>query len=477
MLGLHLDDIIYLLLLFGSIGFGSVFRSIKDPKNRQNISSLVGFIIVLIVSGRYTVFPLICTFVNALIIKYLDKRIVHKVSFAFSFIFLILFRSVEYFGLPAYPNPTNLVVMIMTLKMVGLAYEVNDVYNHQNSHKDRKSQELLTSKRLIEIPSFIEIFHYGYSYLGVLAGPYYTYRTYCDLFTTPFWKYASCESVAFERFKYLPLYGVIFLILSHYYPFSEVEDIDSFNERSLWYRLWFSFPSFAQFRMRMYIGMRLAEIVIIMGGLGAYPDFCEPATLGPTSNFEKLTALSADEEKASKEKYNFVTVYSIEPYHTEFETTVRASMKYWNMTVQCWLTSYIYLRSSKAYRTLFTFVVSAVWHGTSPGYFFSFVSVALFLPIEDIYRRKSNKMKVVPQVAILCRILAHQSKLYLFSYWVVLFRLLSFRPCLNYLSSVYFIPTILSTLGMYLASLVIFRNVRTSKRTDDNVPQTVKKDS
>ncbi|CAH1395928.1 unnamed protein product [Nezara viridula] len=389
-LGLHWDDIVYLILLFGSIGFGSFFRSIKNPKDRQNISSLIGFIIVIIVSGRHTVYPLICTLINALIIKCLDRKIVHKVSFVFSFTFLILFRSVEYFGLPAYPNPTNLVMMIMTLKMVGLAFEVNDVYKHQNNLKDNKSQET----RLIEIPSFIDIFHYGYSYLGVLAGPYYTYRTYCDLFTAPFWKYANCESVALERFKYLPLYGVIFLVLSYYYPFSEVEDIEYFNERSLWYRLWFSFPSFAQFRMRMYIGMRLAEIVIIMGGLGAYPEFCKPATLGPTTNLRQLTELSNDEEKASKEKYNFVAIYSIEPYHTEFETTVRASMKYWNMSVQCWLTSYIYLRSSKAYRTLFTFVVSAVWHGTSPGYFFSFVSVALFLPIEDIYRRKSKQMEV-----------------------------------------------------------------------------------
>lgn len=50
--------------------------------------------------------------------------------------------------------------------MVGLAFEVNDVQKHQNNLKDQKSQET----RLIEIPSFIEIFHYGYSYLGVLAG-------------------------------------------------------------------------------------------------------------------------------------------------------------------------------------------------------------------------------------------------------------------------------------------------------------------
>lgn len=55
-----------------------------------------------------------------------------------------------------------------------------------------------------------------------------------------------------------------------------------FEGRCFLYRFFYMYPTFAGFRLRMFIGMALAECVCQMSGLGAYPVSCQPAPgLGP----------------------------------------------------------------------------------------------------------------------------------------------------------------------------------------------------
>jgi lysophospholipid acyltransferase 7 len=68
------DDIIYLILLLFAVGFGYVLRQIEDPLQRKWASSVVGFMIMVSVSGSHILHPLVCILVNALIIVYMDKK-------------------------------------------------------------------------------------------------------------------------------------------------------------------------------------------------------------------------------------------------------------------------------------------------------------------------------------------------------------------------------------------------------------------
>lgn len=49
---------------------------------------------------------------------------------------------------------------------------------------------------------------------------------------------------------------------------------------------------------------------------------------------------------------------------------------YWNRTTQSWLRRYAYERTNN-YRTVVTYVMSAVWHGFWPGYYITFLTGAL----------------------------------------------------------------------------------------------------
>lgn len=68
------EDVKYLLFLFFSIIFGSYYRKIEHAQNKKKIGALVGFLIVLAVSGLHFIHVLVTILVNSFIITYVDVR-------------------------------------------------------------------------------------------------------------------------------------------------------------------------------------------------------------------------------------------------------------------------------------------------------------------------------------------------------------------------------------------------------------------
>lgn len=85
----------------------------------------------------------------------------------------MFFRTTVYFGIPYPPAHTNLVQMVLTLKLVGLAFEVNQTYIAKRK-KDEGSEDVdkdLDKEQYNSVhPNFIDIVHYSFNYIGVLTG-------------------------------------------------------------------------------------------------------------------------------------------------------------------------------------------------------------------------------------------------------------------------------------------------------------------
>lgn len=71
---MNTDDIVYMSLLIFSIVFGKFYRKIEDLTSRKNIGTLVGLLIVFIVSGIHIIHPLVAFLVNAVIISTLSPK-------------------------------------------------------------------------------------------------------------------------------------------------------------------------------------------------------------------------------------------------------------------------------------------------------------------------------------------------------------------------------------------------------------------
>lgn len=100
---------------------------------------------------------------------------------------------------------------ILHFQIIGLAFEVHDSY--EKGDEDHSQHE----KNKIS-PSIMDVVHYSFCYVGVLTGPYFSYKTFCDYLTKRYEKFAPCESITLKKIKFVPLYMVIFLISSYYYP-------------------------------------------------------------------------------------------------------------------------------------------------------------------------------------------------------------------------------------------------------------------
>ncbi|XP_059477527.1 lysophospholipid acyltransferase 7 [Neocloeon triangulifer] len=373
------DDIIYIVLLLFAIGFGHILRQIEDPLQRKWAASAVGFMIMLIPSGLHIVHPIICIVVNAAFIVYGDKMKCHLYSFAFTFIYLAFFRTTVYFGISYPPGHTNLIQMMLTLKLVGLAFEVHDTQKAMKSSKDK--HEFLRVQ-----PDLADVFHYSFCYIGVLAGPFYRYRTYYDLMHGSYWKNVNCTQHMLKRVIIAPMAAFTFYVLSQMYPWDYGLSDEFVYERSLVYRILYMLPSFVTFRMRIMTGMILSECACIMAGLGAYPVSTRPRTGTGPQDYTKLLELDEHPQQLKKEEYNFATVYNVEPWGVEFSPTVREGMHCWNTTVQYWLAINVYKRvTNKSFRTAATMFISSYWHGVYIGYYLCLGSVPFYLPVEDIY--------------------------------------------------------------------------------------------
>ncbi|XP_063223459.1 lysophospholipid acyltransferase 7 isoform X1 [Bacillus rossius redtenbacheri] len=463
------DDLIYASLLLFSITFGYFIRLFKERELRKWVSTLVGLLLVFVVSGFHIVHPLICTLINALIIVNMDKTTCAKYSFAFQFGYLAFFRTTEYFGIPYPPAHTNLVQMVLTLKLVGLAFEVQDTAVAKAKARD-KSEDSDTNIQEVAAsvsPGFMDIFHYAFTHVGVLTGPFYTYRTYNDWLHTPFSDHAPCFEETLRKLKWLPLFLSLFLTATYFYPLQYAKSDEFYSERSFWYRLWYTYPSFFIFRMRIYSGLIMSECVCTMAGLGAYPVATAPvAGQGPSKDFALLRQVVSDPEQAKKATYNFETIHNIDPYGSEFIPTLRQSMKSWNICIQYWLAVNVYKRLPRnAFRTTVTLFVSAFWHGIYAGYYLCICTVALYLPVEDLYVKHFTKGlggmagKIADFVVWFFRLQA-------LSYMAITFFLLTIHDSFKYWNSIYFCCHVLWA-AFYMVGVVAVKARKKSNMEKD----------
>jgi len=92
----------------------------------------------------------------------------------------------------------------------------------------------------------------------------------------------------------------------------------------------------------------------------------------------------------------FDRVRSMDHWKLITSTSVKTIIETWNISAHAWLKHYVFMRQlqngkrakSNLMPTLNTFLVSAVWHGFYPGYYYFFFWVSLF----DYHNKLTNKV-------------------------------------------------------------------------------------
>ncbi|XP_062321812.1 lysophospholipid acyltransferase 7 isoform X2 [Osmerus eperlanus] len=333
------DELVYLGILAASIPIGFLFRYLSPPV-KQGAALLVGLSITIATCQIHTLHSLLTVLGTWVIIKS-NWQMAPALSLGWSFLYLLFFRMVTWFNLPA-PTPfANAIQLLLTLKMVSIANEV------KSFHEEKKKEVSSFSKSpviggLSQEPSLYDIVAYSYCYVGIMTGPFFRFQTYMDWLRQPRPLSLPGQEPCLQRLKLVPVYAGLFLAVNSVYPLSYVRT-EEFLEHNYFFRLFYMTLVFFVFRMRFYAAWCGAEAGCISAGLGCYPEgaLSKPGG-GPTVNY------SLDPDVPAV--YDFKTIQNIDCYNTDFCVKVRHGMRYWNMTVQWWLHHYIYPNSPfKAY--------------------------------------------------------------------------------------------------------------------------------
>ncbi|XP_017111466.1 lysophospholipid acyltransferase 7 [Drosophila elegans] len=457
---MSIDDVIYVICLLGCIGAGSYVRKIADEGQRKLVSTALGVTVVVIVSGLHSLFCFASLALGTATVLLVHPSKGHLVTFAVMFGYLVIFRLFDFhLGIPGH---TNMIQMILTLKVSGIAFEKTAAWKRLQARDEQKKndQRDVNQESLVEITDYdedlqtltaVEILHYSFNYIGVLTGPYYRYRTYRDYFEMPFKSHAPCVEATLEKLKNAGFYCALYLATNYLWPLDYALSDEFFNDRSFVYRLMYVWPTFWTFRARIYTGLTLSECVCTMAGFGAYPDESDPNNgEGPRKRYQHL------KRDADKHLYNFTTIVNTRVLEVERCWTFREGMKHWNVCVQYWLAVNVYkLFPSKRYRTGATLLCSAYWHGFRPGHYFCIMGAPFYVALEDMWDKLVRKHETGTRRRVI-DVLFWIFKWFAFSYLGEAFLLSSFGKIWRFYSSVYHIGYVswaaMIALGLYLTS-------------------------
>ncbi|KAF3839673.1 hypothetical protein F7725_018390 [Dissostichus mawsoni] len=442
------DELVYLGILAASIPVGFLFRYLSPPV-KQGAALLLGLSVAIVTCQIHTLHSLVTVIGTWIIIK-ISWRHAPALSLGWSFLYLLFFRLVTWFGLPA-PTPfANAIQLLLTLKMVSLANEVNSF--HMEKKKDVSSfAKSPVIGGLSQVPSLYDMLSYSYCYAGIMTA------------TEP--ADPARLGPCLQRLKLVPLYGALFIAVNSVFPLAYVRT-DEFLDENFFFRYFYMIAVFFVFRMRFYAAWCGAEAGFITAGLGCYPEkaLSKPGG-GPTVNYSP--------DPSADETYDFKTIQNIDCYNTDFCVKVRHGMRYWNMTVQWWLHHYIYPNApfrAYALRAGWTMFISAYWHGLHVGYYLSFLTIPLCIAAESAME-SSVRARLGPSGQNIFDWVHWFLKMRAYDYMCMGFVLLKASDTIHYWMSIYFSMHIVA-----IACIIIGRVLKGGKKEGRRVEKEDKKE-
>lgn len=282
-------------------------------------------------------------------------------------------------------------LMIMTIKLTSFAFDMADGYraarrrSSRSSSQDRlgiakpsdrdpSAEELAKRMQVLRrYPSLLEFFGYALCFPGILTGPvvsFVDYRAFIDGSYFAGVDLGRPEAVAGRKRRAFRQFVISLAFLGLYVSLRDLVTVKLLLEppnweRPLWYRLAYLHFAHLISRSKYYFAWLISEGSYIIIGLG----FRRSPTTGKPLWDRRVNC------NARK---------------IELGSDFRRIVAEWNVATNQWLYDYVYKRIGDYYypgrrpgfrANLATNVISAFWHGFHPGYYFMFISIALYTQV------------------------------------------------------------------------------------------------
>lgn len=447
--GFSIDKINFVFCMLLCLPLGLVFRLILHPSKvtatRRRIIGLVwGGVIAIFCFGWETLVLFGLSAVCYVLTAVANPAVVHRIVFVAAMGTLSvahLYRQITNYGVHAvdFSGPLMLIVQ----RVIYIAYNLHDGC----AREERQLTDEQKREKLRKVPTVLDYFSYIFHYSTLLAGPVCTFREFNDFIDG-----SDIRPKKPGEKEPSPLADVVKKLISGFfcmfilflteadYPIPRNADPQFISAQPFYWRVIYGWISATVSKLRYYFAFKVSEAVNNMGGLG----------------FNGY-------DENGRAKWDRITNINILKF--EFATNIKMVCDNWNISSALWLRRTVYERCS-SHRTLAVFIMSSFWHGFYPGYYMTFMSLALFIEAGRMGRRvirphfqKSRALALTYDV-ITC-ILTVLSV----SEGGVPFQLLQLRMCIDYWRSLYFYAHIWSLL------LILFCLMRGAKPRPTEKPR------
>ncbi|XP_072890646.1 lysophospholipid acyltransferase 2-like isoform X1 [Hemitrygon akajei] len=346
-----------------------LFRHYLHPSKtshviRHVVVTLLGLHFAFFCFGRYAIHFLVEVLLLYGVMVTVHIKNIHKYSFLVAMTYLTICQIIRVYILDGeewsadFSGP----LMVITQKVTKLAFELHDGLA-------RDEEELnLSQKRLAvrRIPSLLEYISYNLNFMGILAGPLNSFNDYITFIEGRNFEVGETHLASGKQSKMSPhnepssLHAVmwkmlictlcvfIHLSLMEEFPVTYNNDDDFIMRRSMPVRLLYLYVSLLACRPKYYFAWTIADAVNNAAGFGF-------------NGYD------------SRGKPRWDRTSNLNIANVEFATSMKMFIDNWNIQTALWLKEVCYDRCPFN-RTLMTFLLSAVWHGVYPGYYFTFLT-------------------------------------------------------------------------------------------------------
>ncbi|XP_056377255.1 lysophospholipid acyltransferase 1 isoform X3 [Hyla sarda] len=325
---------------------------------RHVIATIIGVYLAVFCFGWYSLHIFSLVLLSYCIMIYASTEKVHSYSFilALGYLTLCQINRVYIFNYGILSTDFSGPLMIVTQKITTLAFQLHDgMCQHQDLLSKQQLQDSIKQK-----PTFLEYISYHLNFMSILAGPCSNFNEYVGFIEgrhiqskLPEVKGKKCvdpspTNAVITKLLICVVSLILFLTISKAFPLKYMLDDKFIDESSLYWKLFYLYISTMACKPKYYFAWTLADAVNNAAGYG-------------------FNGIDKDGN------YRWDLISNLNIWNIEMAQSFKMYIDNWNIQTGAWLKRVCYDRAPK-YRTGLTFLLSAIWHGVYPGYYFTFLT-------------------------------------------------------------------------------------------------------
>ncbi|KAA0702928.1 Lysophospholipid acyltransferase 1 [Triplophysa tibetana] len=448
LVGVPLDQVNFIVCQVFGLAAAVWFRlyltpQFTTPEVRHAFAALIGASFITFCFGWYAVhhFPIVVTHASVKPQNTLCSYSRYTMVVSIGYLTICQVSRVIIFNYGILSTDFSGPLMIITQKITLLAFQVHD-------GMCQKQEKLTEDQRRLAVhskPSLLKYLSYNINFLSILVGPCSNYKDYLEFIEGRHVqsklrsvKDANSQQNGWDKIpepspvktvinKLVVCVGCLlwFFIITKAFPIAYNVDPQFISEASFITRLGYAFISIQAARPKFYFAWTLAEAIHNAAGYG-------------------ISGMD-DNGKVSWDLLSNVYIWKIET-----ATSLKSFIDSWNIQTALWLKRVCYDRAPY-YGLPLTFVLSAIWHGVYPGYYFTFISAVPISFAARAVRRNFRQYFLSSRQLKLCYdVVTWAATQLTICYIVMPFLLLAVEPTVMYYRSMYFHVHIISILAMIL---------------------------